>query len=36
MHKKLIMIEIESRNCTHLAYTRQGEFDVTEGHTNLQ
>ena len=36
VHKKLIVIEMESRNYTHLVHSGQGEFDVTEGHTNSQ
>ncbi|KAJ8439455.1 LOW QUALITY PROTEIN: hypothetical protein Cgig2_008486 [Carnegiea gigantea] len=35
VHKKLLIIEIESRNCIHLVHAVQGEFDVTEGHTNF-
>ncbi|KAJ8430684.1 LOW QUALITY PROTEIN: hypothetical protein Cgig2_024549 [Carnegiea gigantea] len=35
VHKKLIRTEMESRNYTHLVYVGQGEFDVTEGHTNF-
>ncbi|KAJ8448910.1 LOW QUALITY PROTEIN: hypothetical protein Cgig2_030766 [Carnegiea gigantea] len=35
VHKKLLMIEMESRICTHLVHAGQGEFDVTEGHTNF-
>ncbi|KAJ8420926.1 hypothetical protein Cgig2_030220 [Carnegiea gigantea] len=35
VHKKLLITEMESRNCTHLVHANQGEFDVTEGHTNF-
>jgi len=35
VHKKLIKIEMESRNCRNLIHAGQGEFDVTEGHTNF-
>lgn len=35
VQKKLLITEMESRNCTHLVHAGQGEFDVTEGHTNF-
>jgi len=28
VHKKLLITEMESRNCTHLVHAGQGEFDV--------
>ena len=34
-YKKLIKIEIESGNCKNLIHAGQGEFNVTEGHTNF-
>ena len=35
IHKKLLQIEMKSRNCKNLIHAGQGEFDVTEGHTNF-
>jgi len=35
VHKKLLQIEMESRNCKNLLHAGQGEFDVMEGHTNF-
>ncbi|KAJ8421831.1 LOW QUALITY PROTEIN: hypothetical protein Cgig2_024207 [Carnegiea gigantea] len=35
VRKKLLMIEMDSRNCTLLVHAGQGEFDMTKGHTNF-
>jgi len=35
VHKKLMHIEMESRNCTNLIHAGQEECDVIEGHTNF-
>jgi len=35
VHKKLMQVEMESRNCRNLIHAGQGEFDVTGGYTNF-